>query len=79
MFSTASVVSGAPGQLPPPRVTAFDYDDLGRLHQTIREPDDPALLAPNDYQLAAGSGLFKELPRINTLGILQRLRPGELK
>lgn len=49
------------------------------IHDIFPDPKDGGQAPYQIYQLAAGSGLFRELPRINTLGILQRLRPGELK
>lgn len=49
------------------------------IHDIFPDPKDGGQAPYLIYQKAAGSGLFRELPRINTLGILERLRPGELK
>lgn len=47
------------------------------IHDIFPDPKDGGQAPYLIYQKAAGSGLFTELPRINTLGILKRLRPAD--
>ncbi len=56
------MVVGIPGQLPPPRVTSYDYDELGRLRKTTRAPDDPALWQATLFRLTS-EGLVDKITR----------------
>lgn len=49
------------------------------IHDIFPDPKDGGQAPYLIYQKAAGSGLFMELPQVNTLGILKRRMPGELE
>jgi len=49
------------------------------IHDIFPDPRDGGQAPYLIYQKAAGSGLFTEQPRINTLGILKRRIPGDLE
>lgn len=48
------------------------------IHDIFEDPSQGGQAPWQVYQLAAASGLFRELPRTKTLGVLQRLRCGEV-
>jgi len=48
------------------------------LHDIFPDPADGGQAPYCIYQLALASGLFEELPRVDTLGVLQRISPGTL-
>jgi len=47
------------------------------IHDIFPDPKDGGQAPYLIYQKAAGSGLFTELPRVNSLGILKRRNPGD--
>jgi MMP 1-O-methyltransferase len=48
------------------------------FHDIFPDPADGGQAPYEIYKIAAGSGLFRELPMKKTIGVLQRLMPGEL-
>ena len=48
------------------------------IHDLFEDPAEGGQAPWEVYKVAAGSGLFKELPRCGTLGILRRLKCGEM-
>ncbi len=48
------------------------------FHDIFPDPEKGGQAPYEIYKMAAGSGLFRELPMKKTIGVLQRLMPGEL-
>ncbi|MBU2551974.1 MAG: class I SAM-dependent methyltransferase [Proteobacteria bacterium] len=48
------------------------------IHDLFERPEEGGQAPWRVYRVAAGSGLFKELPRTKTLGVLRRLDCGEI-
>ncbi len=48
------------------------------IHDIFKNPEEGGQAPFNVYQIARSSGLFKELPMVKTLGVLQRLQCGEI-
>jgi predicted O-methyltransferase YrrM len=48
------------------------------LHDIFPDPKDGGQAPYMIYTLAKGSGLFKEIPMVKSLGMLRRLNPGEM-
>lgn len=48
------------------------------IHDIFERPEDGGQAPYNVYTIARSSGLFKELPRVKSLGILKRLDCGEI-
>ncbi len=46
------------------------------IHDIFQDPEQGGQAPYQVYQLAMASGLFRELPMVNTLGVLQRISPG---
>ncbi len=48
------------------------------VHDIFENPEEGGQAPFNVYKIARDSGLFRELPRVKTLGVLQRLKCGEI-
>ncbi len=48
------------------------------IHDIFKNPDKGGQAPYQVYKMALASGLFKELPMVNTLGVLQRIPPGAI-